>query len=40
MVFIDIVVFRAMLVDAQIDKQKFACPEKRYRPIPLWFGIM
>lgn len=26
-----------MLVDAQIDKQKFACPEKRYRPIPLWF---
>lgn len=30
-------VFRAMLVDAQIDKQKFACPEKRYRPIPLWF---
>lgn len=22
-------VFRAMLVDAQIDKQKFACPEKK-----------
>lgn len=30
-------IFRTMLVDAQIDKQEFACPEKKYRPIPLWF---
>ena len=30
-------IFRTMLVDAKIDKQEFACPEKKYRPIPLWF---
>lgn len=40
MVFIDIVCFRAMLVDAQIDKQKFACPEKGIGLFLCGFGIM